>query len=483
MAANQQDIFKEILQSDLTYNWLAFAYNIPQLNALDPSAVWEMIRWNPWAAMAVFSDMEEKDAVVASSLDTRKDGVLSKARRVLPASEKRQDNKIASIIEETLEGYFDPAAGKYTGLDQVLYEMLDAVGKGVSIGEIIYKAGNDRIYIEGVRFKPQHLFAFGDTALAPYSTASYSIPQTGPLRLRQGIMIEGVGDGGLLPEHKFVVATYRPQYSSRWGTPLLRKCYWPSWFKRAGVKQWLRFLEKGTGSVVARYPDGASKDEKNKALDAARAVNEESAAALPTKFQLEIMEHVRQNMGQAFPDLVDGFCNNEMLRVILGQTLTSRGSEGGGSRALGDVHQQVRAEKIEADAKFLMMVVNVYILWPLILYNFGPVARPPVWVIDYDPQRDLSAISSYLGRLWNMRLPIPKVYVYKTFQIPEPTEDEDVLEKSESSEDVSVPESGVDSAANFAEKKTSPIKSKKQLPSKTARFSRLRPRLTESSNE
>ena len=464
---------EEILPSDLAERgFLPYAYNVVNLNTIDPSAVWMMLISDPLMAMHVFRDMEEKDDVIASSLDTRKDGVLAKSRHILPASDKRQDRKIATFIEETLEGYFDSAGGVYTGLNQTLYETLEAIGKGVSIGEIIWAEGPDRIYARQVKFKPQHLFAFGGSSFAPYSTASYVLPQTGPLMLRAGFGIQGVSGDGSLPEYKFLVGSYRPQYSNRWGTPLLRKVFWPSWFKRASLKQWLRYLEKGTGSVVARYNDGAQESEQQVALNAARAIQEESAVALPKKFMIEIMDHVRQggSMGGAFESLVDGVCNNAIMRVILGQTLTSRGSEGGGSRALGEVHQQVRAEKIEGDARFLMEVINIGLVWPL-------------WVIDYEPQRDLSAISTWLARLWTMRVRIPSNYVYTTFQIPEPAEDEDVLAEPASVGNPSLPAEGIDPTADFAEKKTSPSGKplKKPSTSKIERFSKLRPSTMKSS--
>src|SRR6185369_2333343 len=114
--------------------------------------------------------------------------------------------------------------------------------------------------------------------------------------------------------------------------------------------------------------------------DAALATVEEGAIAIPNKFKLEVMEHVRQSMGNSFEAFTDDFSNNAIMRVILGQTLTTRGSEGGGSRSLGDVHQQVRAEKIEADAKFLMYVINEYLVRPIVLFNFGPSTPLPLWV-------------------------------------------------------------------------------------------------------
>src|SRR6185503_20500953 len=102
----------------------------------------------------VYEDMEEKDDVIASALDTRKDGVLAKSRQVLPASDKQQDRKIAEFVGDTLDGYFLRSGERYSGLNQILWETLDAVGKGVAIGEIIFGDGGDRITIEDVKFKP-----------------------------------------------------------------------------------------------------------------------------------------------------------------------------------------------------------------------------------------------------------------------------------------------------------------------------------------
>lgn len=488
--AAEEPIFKEILGSDLLYNYQALSYDIQTigLNFFNPSELWAQIQYDPWLAMVVYTDLEMKDDAIISALDTRKDAVLAKARRVLPASHSRQDRKVAEFVEETLEGYFIEKEGRYSGLDQQLFEMLDAVGKGVSIGEILFGDGGDRVYISDVKYKPQHLFSFAEGPLAASSMPSYLGIQTGPLRVRNAFNIPGVGENGLLPEMNFVAASYRPLYSNRWGNATLKKCFWLSWFKRQAFRQWLRYLEKGSGSVVSRYNDGASKDEKGKALDAARAVNEESAVAVPNKFHIEVMEHVRQSLGTAFEGLTDDMCNNGIFRVINGQTLTTRGSEGGGSQALGNVHQQVRAEKTEWDAKFLMHNVNKSFVRPIVFWKFGPSTRLPRWVIDYDPKRDQSAESIVDDRLHSMGLPMTKKYFYDKYNVPKPTDGEELLEAPANESAPASPSTGVDPAADFSEKKT-PVAGRSssrfvnKSTSKIARFTKLRPSMTESSSE
>ena len=55
-------MFEEILASDLAgRGFLPFVYNVANINALDPSAVWLQLMADPWFSMAVFRDLEEKD--------------------------------------------------------------------------------------------------------------------------------------------------------------------------------------------------------------------------------------------------------------------------------------------------------------------------------------------------------------------------------------------------------------------------------------
>jgi phage gp29-like protein len=185
----------------------------------------------------------------------------------------------------------------------------------------------------------------------------------------------------------------------------------------------LKFIEKGSGSVVVRYPQGASDQDKQRALEAAEAINAETAVAIPENFQIasELLNAARAGDTDVFLTLADTLCNNEIARVILGQTLTQRGSEdGSGSRALGEVHQEVRFEKVAADARDLMAVINDQLLRWLFLFNFGPDVRPPRWVISLDPPADLRQRIDIDERLARLGAPLPLTYLQRTYSLPAP---------------------------------------------------------------
>ncbi|MEQ1644563.1 MAG: DUF935 family protein [Pyrinomonadaceae bacterium] len=473
------ELFSEILASDKLGSFQNFStFMSSAFGANDPSAIWEQLKFNPWIAMAIYWDMEEKDAAIYSAIDTRKNNVLSKTRNIIPASDKRQDKKIAAFVEESLERYF-------IDFESFLHEALDAPFKGVSIGEKIFAEAADRIYIKEVKFKPQHLFSFGETGIAGFSTASMMYPQTGPLQLRQGVNITDMPVGGELPEDKFFVFSFRPKYGNRWGDPIDRKAFWQSWIKRASTKEWLRYIEKGSGVVIARYNDGAAEKEMQDAQSAAAAVQEESAVAIPKKFILEVHEMVR-NIGSSHKELVDDFCNSEISRIYLGQTLTSRGSDGGGSRALGEVHERVSDKIGETDCKALMQAVNKHIIKPLVCLNFGPDAECPQWIIEYESKEDLdSKAGRYAVIHKDLGMELSKQQIRDDLEIEEPLNDEDRLEPAALPGAIADEVDPLDDPviSEFAEKKKLVPPSGTPSSSRTERFMRLRPSMIDFSSE
>jgi phage gp29-like protein len=453
----------------------------------DPSYVWDRLFWDHPLATYVFRDMEEKDDELGACLDTRKEAVLSKSTEMIAASEKRQDKKIADSVFETMEGYYSGNDGLRFGFSNFKWEALDAIAKGVAIGENIYALANDRVYISEVKFKHQSMFSFAEGDMAPY--ASYGLSQTGPLRLNPDLTFAltdlDVDPVQPLPRNKFFIHTFRPYQGDRWGTPLDRQVFWLTWIKRQGLKQWLRYLERGAGTIIARYQGAGTQGERELALKAAQAVAEEAAAAISKNFEVESLENVRQSLGSSHKELTDEYCNKAIARRILGQTAT-RGGEGGWSK--GNVQEAVASRKTEVDSLSLMLAVNMQIVFPLTFLNHGAVARPPIWTINYEPQADMGGIIKWLHTLWQMHVPIAVKPIYKTFQLREPAEGEEVLPPPSQSEETAAPAGG-EADVSFAEQLAAAAKKKVQpsfagtrlnnSTSKMQRFSSLRPRTTD----
>jgi phage gp29-like protein len=80
--------------------------------------------------MELFEEMEEKDAHLASLLQTRKLSVLSLDYEVLPYANTPEDEHIAEAVGEVVFGIPD--------LENAFLDLLDAIGKGFALMEIIW---------------------------------------------------------------------------------------------------------------------------------------------------------------------------------------------------------------------------------------------------------------------------------------------------------------------------------------------------------
>lgn len=371
----------------------------------NPTGVWNAMKAERGAnAIKYYSEMEEKVDVYGALLEQRREALLSKGMHVEPRSAEAQDQRVAEYCERII-GWLPDWRG-------VLAQMLDSIGKGVAIGELMYQLDGGELWLESIRFRNPEYFAFGALGEA----------EIGPLR------VSAAGAEVLLPEQKFVVCTFGARYGNRWGRPLGRRCFWQGWFLRQGARFWLRFLEKGAGTVLAKYPAGSDDQQRARALNAAKAINEHTACAIPEDFLVEILEGARAGGSEVYEGLVRRF-EGSIAKTVLGQTLTSSGSDQGvGSRAVADVHNDVRQEKVEADAWWLGLQVEQRIFAPLVELQFGPETKPPRYVIEAQEGEDVEKSATILERGRKLGLRIGRSYAHERLQIPEPESgDEELL--------------------------------------------------------
>ena len=78
--------------------------------------------------MELFEDMEEKDTHLFSQLQTSKLAVAGLDWEVQPFSVSERDKQVADFVDSQLKSL--------ENLDSILIDMLDAIGKGVSVMEI-----------------------------------------------------------------------------------------------------------------------------------------------------------------------------------------------------------------------------------------------------------------------------------------------------------------------------------------------------------
>jgi phage gp29-like protein len=374
----------------------------------DPTAMWQQMIMDTPFAVQFYRELEEKDEDVGAAMEELKLAVLDRNFTVQPADQSGRAVDIAQFVQSQFDAM--------PGFESMLDSLMDAPFYGFSLVELMYDVSAGQVSLTDAKDCPQELFTF---ALPFY-------PQMGPLRLLQTPYdLNGIE----VPEQKFAIFSYRPRARNRRGRPLLRKVFWPSWFKRQAMRFWLRFAEKGPGTAVVQYEQGASDAEKQQALEAAEAIVERVAIAVPKNFGL--MEDLLKIARSQDPDVYEKLCMRcelSIYRNLVGETLTSHGGEDGkGTQALGTVHEGVKEKKAARLAKSLGDVLNDQIVHNLVMWNYGPDAPMPKAVLSNADETDLGDRSTVDSTLQKMGMPITQSYVQETYGLPEPKEGDVVL--------------------------------------------------------
>lgn len=373
----------------------------------NPSNIWSSMLRDDGSAMLYYRELEEKDTDVANALDSLKEAVLERDYLIQPFDDSSQAADVAAFIEQQL--------ANVSNLDTVIDNLLDAAGYGFSVAELSFDVSMGQANLLDIKDCPQELFLFGNR---------YQ-PQIGPM---QYLDTPYASMGTEVPEEKFLIFSYRPRSRNRMGRPLLRSVFWTSWFKRNMQRLWVQYAEKGPGTAVVRYQDSDSAQQKQQAADLAQALIEEPAVAVPEGFEYdkELLTIARAMN----PDVYEHFFKAmqlDIVRRILGETLTSFGSEEGrGSQAQGNVHSETKDTKAVRLCKATQAVINRQLIRPLVLWNYGPDAPMPSWSYDVEEQEDLTKNLGIDQGVQRMGVPMPISYLRERYGIPAPDADEPI---------------------------------------------------------
>ncbi|MFW5490421.1 MAG: DUF935 domain-containing protein [Desulfovibrio sp.] len=337
----------------------------------------------------MFGQMEEKDAHLSSQFQTRKLAVQGQDLEITPGDETPQAKKAAEFCEEVLAGL---------SLDDAILDALDALGKGYSALEIGWDISEGQAWIHGLEWIDPKKITF--------------VQSVTPRILTEAEPAQGED----FPPFKFVYHRYKARsgYDTRAG--IMRVCAWMYLFKNYSIKDWVAFSEiYGQPLRVGRIDANAPEDEKRMLETALRSIGTNAAGIISKSTEIEFIEATKTSSLNIYQALTD-FCDNQISKAIVGQTLTS-GTGDKGSYALGKVHDSVRGDLIEADCKGLARTFRGQILKPLTGFNFGWDCPVPKARFLYEPPEDLKALAEMYNILGD-RLDISQEHVAARFKIP-----------------------------------------------------------------
>ena len=286
------------------------------------------------------------DAHVSACLMSRKAGVLSLNWGI-------DRGKAKSRVSKVIEGVFSTFK-----MRNIITQILNAPLYGYQPLEVIWVKQGDYILPAQVIAKPPEWFVF--------STTDNSLL----FRSKQNFM------GEAIPDKKFLLPQYNPEYNNPYGDRILSKCFWPVAFKKGGFKFWVVFTEKYGGAwLVGKYPRGLSQDAQSEFLQKLDAMVNDAVAVIPDDSNVEIHEAAGKGASaEIYSKLID-VCNAEISKATLGQTLTTEIGATGGAYAASQTHMTVRDEVVDADRNIVEQTFNQLIDWTCEL-NFADSERP-----------------------------------------------------------------------------------------------------------
>ncbi len=238
---------------------------------------------------------------------------------------------------------------------RIITEMLDAALYGYQPMEVMWgKVGGFVVPVDVIG-KPAEWFVYDhDNQLR--------------MRTRQSPL-----KGEELPERKFLMPRQDATYDNPYGFADLSMCFWPTVFKKGGLKFWVQFTEKyGAPWVIGKHPRSASTSETDRLLDSLEDMVQDAVAVIPDDSSIEIKEAAGKAGSTDVYERLLHFCRSEVSIALLGQNQTTEATS---NKASAQVGHEVTRDIRDGDAAIVQEAMNTLIRWTCDL-NFNGGARP-----------------------------------------------------------------------------------------------------------
>lgn len=407
-----QSLDKAVLREPQTASIRALEnqYLQPMLDGLSPARLAATLRAADNGDLIgqhrLFSDMEERDPHLCAEMGKRKLALLNLDWDIVPprnatAAEKSSAEWVKDVITDGVDDFEDLILG-----------CMDGVGHGFSAIELEWRQ-DGKEWLPAFFPRPQEWFQLRQDRSA--------------LSLR-----DGSSDGAELRPFGWILHEHgkaKTGYIARMG--LYRVLSWPFLYKAYGIGDFAEFLEAyGLPIIVGKYAAGATPAEKASLLRAVTALGHDARAIMPADMILEVQKITGGggSGGGSHLDMVD-WADRAQSKCILGGTLTSQADGKSSTNALGNVHQEVRHDILEADARQVAGTLTRHLVYPLLALNRGGIdslRRCPRMTFDTGVPEDLVAYADALPKLSPL-FNIPAAWVRERLHIPEAKDDEEVL--------------------------------------------------------
>lgn len=269
--------------------------------------------------------------------------------------------RIAKVVQRALERM---------DLERIIGQALEAPLYGYQPMEITWAGTSDGILPLDVQAKPPEWFCFDPENRLRFKTWAAPVA------------------GELLPDRKFLLPRQDPTYQNPYGLPDLSLCYWPSVFKKGGMKFWLTFAEKfGSAFAVGKLPRSASAAERDALLDSLEQLVQDGVASIPDDGSVELVEMAGKSASADLYERLVMYCRSEISIVLTG---TNQTVEATSNKASANAGMDVAGHLRDADAELVAAALNQLIRW-MVELNWPGSDAPVFSFWDQQARDDLQA--------------------------------------------------------------------------------------------
>ncbi len=349
---------------------------------------------------ALFEEMEEKWPELRVALLKHKIKAARRTPRIVPPDHPQ--NPALARKKADFANHVFAAMGHW---HRTAFNLLDAVGKGISAAEIDWRIGpmqgREAVVIAEmpwVNFR--HLSWWWDKPEL----------QLFPDLRNRALHLD-------VPDRKFVVFHHLSKSGHPARAAMLRPLAWLFLIYLYAVKDWSTLAETfGVDVAHAFCNKDATQEQRNVILlHLSRLAARAGVFDEGTQINLQ-----RASGGSAFPqETIAKFCSEKALECLLGSTLATQAGEKG-ARSLGLVQQDETEELIDWTCLLFAGTITGTALRWLMEFNFTEPGDNPVMELPTANRRDITALANVINILVNLGVRVPEAWAHAQFDIPQP---------------------------------------------------------------
>jgi phage gp29-like protein len=419
----------------------------------------------------MFDLMEQTWPRLNKNLNELKNAVIDLEWNLQPFALKGQKptaeaQRRAQILEHLIWDMEPDIKANENDFNDTIYDVLDALGKSISVLEldippqpvqIDLGAGVENVYpIRATRFVHPRYYGYpnypvtSDELMLNAKEVKFSNPNAQLPDNDGSIWIK-------FPEDKFIVSIIKQKSGHPLNSGFLRLLgVW--WSMTNFTWEWALNFAQIFGMPLrwANFDPSSSQETINLIEELLRNMGSAAYAAFPAGTDLKILEAAKggqDNPQKMLIDAADTICDI----LILGQTLTTtQGARG--SQSLGNIHKDVRDEKISAVAKVAAKILNQQFLKPLCRLNFGDDRFCPYFEPAEVQAKDSVAVATKFKTILSIPgVEVSKQQFYEENDLIVPAAGDDVLVGQSSGPQQQPNDAGDDSAGSGDDFEEGPV--------------------------